>query len=266
VRGRGVAYRAFLATGDIGARVLELDGAQLDVLTDRRIPHAPPRRHRTPQQVAEDPASALRIDTLVVRGATITYRERKPGTEQPGRATFEAVRGRVTHLHVPSNGKPLRIEAQARVMGEGRLVAEAEVPLDARDFRYRLSASMGRMPAAAFNRFLSINEAFEFDEGQIDSVTIEQTARGGVATTVITPRYHDFSVNPTGEGGGPIGSVGRALKKFVANAFVVRSRNPGEDGKDLRTVRTVRRYDPTRTWVQFLWLSVRDGLMGGIKE
>jgi hypothetical protein len=73
--------------------VLELDGAQLDVLTDRRIPHAPPRRHRTPQQVAEDPASALRIDTLVVRGATITYRERKPGTEQPGRATFEAVRG-----------------------------------------------------------------------------------------------------------------------------------------------------------------------------
>ena len=151
-------------------------------------------------------------------------------------------------------------------MGEGRLVAEAEVPLDARDFRYRLSASMGRMPAAAFNRFLSINEAFEFDEGQIDSVTIEQTARGGVATTVITPRYHDFSVNPTGEGGGPIGSVGRALKKFVANAFVVRSRNPGEDGKDLRTVRTVRRYDPTTTWVQFLWLTVRDGLMAGIKE
>jgi hypothetical protein len=122
------------------------------------------------------------------------------------------------------------------------------------------------MPAAAFNRFLSINEAFEFDEGQIDSVTIEQTARGGAAATVITPRYHDFSVNPTGEGGGPIGSVGRALKKFVANAFVVRSRNPGEDGKDLRTVRTVRRYDPTTTWVQFLWLTVRDGLMAGIKE
>ncbi len=151
-------------------------------------------------------------------------------------------------------------------MGEGRLVAEAEVPLDAGDFRYRLSATLGRMPAAAFNRFLSVNEAFEFDEGQIDSVTIEQTARGGMATTVITPRYHDLSVNPTGEGGGPIGSVGRALKKFVANAFVVRSRNPGEDGKDLRTVRTVRLYDPTETWVQFLWFSVRDGLMGGIKE
>jgi hypothetical protein len=266
LRGRGVAFRAFLATGDIGVRVLEVDGTQLDVLTDLRIPKRPPRKHRTPQQAAADPASALGIDTLVVRGATITYRERKPGSERPGRASFEGVRGRVVHLHLPARGKPLRIEAEARLMGEGRLIAQAEVPLDAEDFRYRLSATLGRMPVGVFNRFLSSNEAFEFADGQIDSITIEQSARRGVATTVITPRYHDLSVDPTGEGGGPIGSVSRALKKFVANAFVVRSRNPGEDGKDLRTVRTVRAYDPTKTWVQFLWLSLRDGLMEGIKE
>jgi hypothetical protein len=266
VVGRGVAYRAFLAAGDIGARMLELDGARLDVLTDRRIPHAPLQRHRTPQQVAADPASTLRIDTLVVHGATITYRERKPGSEQPGRASFESVHGRITHLHLPSSGKPLRIEAESRVMGQGRLVAEAEVPLDADDFRYRLTATMGGMPVATFNRFLALNEAFEFAHGQIDSIAIEQSVRGGMATTVITPRYHDLSVNPTGRGGGPIGSVSRALKKFVANAFVVRSRNPDQDGEDLRTVRTVRHYDPTKTWVQFLWVSVRDGLMAGIKE
>lgn len=266
LRGRGVAYRALLATGDIDIRALEVAGARLDVLTDRRIPKGLPRRHRTPQQVAADSASAVAIDTLVVRGGSITYRERKPGAERPGRASFEGVRGRVLHLHLPSRGKPLHMEAEARVMGEGRLVAEAEVPLDAADFRYRLSATLGGMPVRPFNRFLSSNEAFEFENGQIDSVTIEQTTRRGVATTVITPRYHDLSVNPTGEGGGPVGSVGRALKKFVANAFVVRGRNPGEDGKNLRTVRTVRRYDPTKTWVQFLWLSVRDGLMEGLKE
>ncbi len=266
VHGRGVAYREFLATGDIGARMLEVDGARLDVLTDRRIPKGPPRRHRTPQQVAADPASALGIDTLVVRNTTIIYRERKPDTARPGRASFENVHGRVVRLHLPSRGKPLRIEAEAKVMGEGHLVAQAEVPLDADDFRYQLSATLESMPVGVFNRFLSSNEAFEFAEGQIDSITIEQTARRGVATTVITPRYHDLSVNPTGEGGGPIGSVSRAVKKFVANAFVVRGRNPGKDGKDLRTVRTVRSYDPTKTWVQFLWLSVRDGMMEGIKE
>ena len=266
VRGRGVAFRAFLASGEIGAHALEVHGARLDVLTDRRIPLPPPRRHRTPQQVAADPAAALRIDTLLVRGGAIAYRERKPGSEEAGRVTFEDVRGRMLHLHTPSRGRPLRIQVEARVMGEGPLTAEAEVPLDAPDFRYRLSATLGPMPAPAFNRFLSVNEAFEFDQGQIESVTIRQTVRRGLATTAVTPKYQDLSVKPTGDSGGLVGSVTRRVKKFIANAFVVRDRNPDKDGTDLRTARTQRLYDPTKTWVQFVWLSVRDAAMEGIKE
>jgi hypothetical protein len=84
--------------------------------------------------------------------------------------------------------------------------------------------------------------------------------------TTLTPRYYDLSVQPTGEGGGVFGSVTRAVKKFVANAFQVRSRNPGEDGKDLRTARTARRYDPADGLARFLWISLRDGLMEGMKE
>jgi len=266
LRGRGVAFRAFLATGDIGAHFLELHGARLDVLTDLRIPRAPSRRHRTPQQVATDSGSALRIDTLLIHGGDITYRERKPETEEAGRITVEDVRGRVLHLDTPARGHPLRIEAEGRVMGEGRLNAEAVVPLDAPDFRYELSATLGPMPAKAFNRFLSANEAFEFDKGEIESVAIRQTTRNGLATTSVTPKYHDLSVKPTGEGGGLVGSVARGVKKFIANAFVVRSRNPDEDGKHLRTARTQRRYDPARTWLQFVWIGVRDAAVAGVKE
>jgi hypothetical protein len=266
LRGRGVAFRAFLASGEIGAHALEVHGARLDVLTDRRIPLAPPRRHRTPQQAAADPGPPVRIDTLLVRGGTIAYRERKPESEEAGRVIFEDVRGRALHLHAPSRGGLLRVQAEARVMGEGPLTAEAAVPLDAPDFRYELSATLGPMPAPAFNRFLSINEAFEFDKGEIEGVTIRQTVRNGLATTAVTPKYHDLSVKPTGDSGGLVGSVTRRVKKFIANAFVVRDRNPDKDGKDLRTARTQRRYDPTKTWVQFVWLSVRDAAIEGVKE
>jgi len=266
MRGRGVAFRAFLATGEAGARVLEVQGARLDVLTDRRIPPPPPRRHRTPQQAAADPGLPLQIDTLLVHGGTIAYRERKPETEAAGQITFEGVTGRVLHLDAPSRGRPLRIEVEARVMGEGALTATAEVPLGAPDFRYELSATLGPMPARAFNRFLSSNEPFEFDQGEIERVTVRQTVRRGLATTTVTPKYRDLSVKPTGDGGGLIGSVARRVKKFVANAFVVRDRNPDEDGKHLRVARTQRQYDPTKTWVQFLWLSVRDGVTEAMRE
>jgi hypothetical protein len=263
---RGVAWRAFVATGEIGVRALELKGPRLDVLSDRRLPRGRPKRHLTPQQVAAARGPAFRLDSLVVTRGTIVYRERRPGRDRPGRVSFDAVRGTILNLDLPSRGKPLSVAARARLMNEGLLTVEATVPLDAPDFRYRISGKLGSMPATLFNRFLSENEAYEFADGWVEGITFRQATNGGRAVTMMTPRYYDLSVQPTGEGGGLFGSVKRAVKKFVANAFQVRSRNPGEDGRDLRTVRTARRYDPADGWVHFLWVSLRDGLMEGIKE
>jgi hypothetical protein len=266
LRARGVAWRAFVATGDIGARALELEGARLDVLTDKRIPRGRPSRHQSLQQLAARAGPGLRLDSVLVSGGTIVYREREPRSERPGQVSFDAVRGRVLDLRLPPCGKPLRIEARARVMNDGLLTVEASVPLDAPDFRYQLSGRLGRMSAASFNRFLAENESFDFGDGSVDGIDFRQTVSGGRALTTITPRYREVSVRPTSEGGGVLGSVKRAVKKFVANAFVVRDRNPDEDGDHLRTARIVRRYDPAKTWLQFLWFGLRDGLMEVLKE
>ena len=90
--------------------------------------------------------------------------------------------------------------------------------------------------------------------------------RGGRAGTTVTPRYRDLSVEPTGEGGGLFGSVKRAVEETIADALVVRSRNPDGDDEKPRVARVVRRYDPTTTWLQFVWLSLREGLLEVVKE
>lgn len=266
LRARGVAYGAFIATGGIGIRALELVGVRLDVLTDKRIPRGPPSRHETPQQVAQGPGQALRLDTVVVRRGTIVYREREPKRERPGWISFDSVRATVLDLHLPPGEKPLKIVSGARLMNHGSLTVEASAPLDAPDFRYQLSGKLGRMPATAFNRFLAENEAFEVERGVVESVAFRQAARGGRATTTLTARYRDLSVETTGDGGGVIGAVTREVKEVLADALVVRSRNPEEDGDNLRTIRTVRRYERSQSWLQFLWLGLRDGLMATVKE
>jgi hypothetical protein len=266
LQGRGVAYRDFLSSGAIGIRALELHGARLDVLTDRRIPKGPPRRHRTPQQVAAETRSPLRLDTVVIARGAIRYRERKPETERPGVVSFEGVRATVVHLDLPSRGEPLKIEASARLMGEGPLIARATVPLDATDFRYQLSGRLGRMPAKAFNQFLSMNEAFDFDGGLVEEITFEQSVRGGRARTSMVPRYRDLSVDAGGEGGGIIGSVTRGAKEFLAQAFAVRSGNPEDEDDDPRVAHTVKHYEPELPWLRFLWLSLREALLEVVRE
>jgi hypothetical protein len=266
LRARGVAYRAFIADGDIGIRALELEGARLDVLTDKRIPRGRHSRHRTPQQLAASPGPALLLDSVVVSRGTIMYREREPARERPGHVSFGSVRTTILDLHLPPRGRPLRIQGSGQLMGAGLLTVLATVPLDAPDFRYQLAGRLKGMPVTAFNRFLAENESFEFDDGWIEGITFRQTSRGGRATTMLTPRYRDLSVEPTDDGGGVIGSVSRAVNELFADAFVVRSRNPDEDGENLRTARTVRRYNPTQNWTRFLWLGLRDALKEAVKE
>jgi hypothetical protein len=266
LRARGVAYRAFLADEDIGIRALELEGARLEVLTDKRIRRGRPTRHRIPQQLAASPGLALLLDSVVVTRGTIVYREREPDRDRPGYVSFGSVRATILGLHLPPRGRPLRIRASAQLMSAGLLTAYATVPLDAPDFRYEFSGRLQGMPVKAFNRFLAENESFEFDDGWIEGISFRQTSRGGRATTTLTPRYRDLSVEPTDDGGGVIGSVSRAANELIADAFVVRSRNPDEDGQNLRTARTVRRYDPARNWIQFLWFGLRDALKEAVKE
>jgi hypothetical protein len=216
--------------------------------------------------VAARPGPAFRLDTLLIRPARIVYREWELRRKRPGVVSFDQLSGTVLDLDLPSQGEPLRIEASARLMGEGALSARATVPLDAPDFRYDLAGRLGEMPAEAFNRFLTENESFRFDNGSVEEITVRQTVRGGRATTVVTPRYRDLSVEPTGDGGGVIGSATRAVEEFVTQAFGVRSRNPDEDGKKLRTARTLRRYDQISPWTQFIWIGIRDGLVEVMKE
>lgn len=128
-------------------------------------------------------------------------------------------------------------------MDAGEIAIEAAVPLDAPDFRFELAGHVGPMPASALNRYLSLNQSFEFKEGEVDRIDFAVSAKGGRSVAVVTPRYHDLSVDPTGDGGGVVGEVARGVKKFIANTFVVRSRNPDEHGKNRRTGHAVRHYD-----------------------
>ena len=263
---RGVAYRAFMTEGDIGISALHLEGARFDVLTDKRIPRGHPSRHRTPQQLATSTSRAFHLDSVIIGRGTIVYREREPRRERPGLVTFDSMRATILNLHLPSRGRPLRIRASARLMGAGLLTVQTTVPLDAPDFRYELSGRLRAMPAKAFNRFLAENESFEFDDGWVEGITFHQASRAGQATTTLTPRYRDLSVEPTDDGGGVVGSVSRGVNELIADAFVVQSRNPDKEGENLRTARTVRRYDPTQNWIQFVWFGLRDALKETLKE
>lgn len=260
LQARGVRYRALLWTGDIVMRALEVRGAKLDVLTDKRLPVRGRPKHRSPQEVTREMDHAFKVDTAIVEQSEIVYRERKADRPRPGRVSFDSVRARIVNLHLPTSGAPLEIEAKARLMNQGWLEVKGSVPLAAPDFRFALTGQLGPMPATALNQFLAEAENIKFGSGQVDRIDFELKASNGFVVARVTPRYRNLSVDVTGKGGGVIGSVKRAVVEFAANAFKVRSDNPEGEGKAARSARASRPYNPEHSWIQFLWFGTRDGL------
>lgn len=261
---RGLAFRTFIRTGEFNIRALEMNGARLDVLSDKRRPSGPNSRHSIPQDAAQRSHPALRLDTLLIREGTIIYQEQKPKHDSPGRLTFGQVQGSITNIDVPSRGKPLEINVTARLMNAGLLSAHATVPLDAPDFRFQLAGRLGTMPAMVLNDFLQHTEPMQLKGGTIDSMTFFINTERGVSKTTLTPYFHDLAIDFMGGGVG--GFIKAGIIEFAANKFKVRSTNPEEAGKPPRKATTSRTYDPMKTWIAHLWLCLRDPMMKTIMK
>jgi len=260
--GRGVAYRRLLRTGDVHIRALELTGASLEVLSDKRLPPGPKGRYSTPQQAAQRSKPALRVDSLLIRQSQITYQERKKDRPQPGQVTFTQLDCRVVHLDVPSRGMPLTIDASTRLMDTGTLMVHITVPLDAPNFQFDVTGRLGPMPVGAFNGFLQETAPVKIKGGRADSIVFSIRTRGGVAKGSATPFYHDLAIDFSS--GGVLGFVKAGVVEFAANKFKVRSNNPDEKGKKPTVGTSSRSYDPSNSWISFLWMGVRDPLLKAV--
>src|SRR5262249_59476302 len=101
--------------------------------------------------------------------------------------------------------------------------------------------------------------------GQIDSIIFVSKATGGVSKTTLTPYYRDLGIDFVSQGG-VRGFLKAGLIEFGANTFAVRSDNPGGSDEPARTAQGRRRYEPTQSWLSFLWLGLRDGLLKTVKK
>jgi hypothetical protein len=273
VRATGLEANAWMRTGAITGRRVDLHGLDLDVATDKRLPaRRTAASHRTPQGWVTEVAPRFHLDTVQVTGR-MQYRERSDEAPRMGVVRFERVRVTMTNLSSDparmSDSTPLVVRADARLMGAGAFALNVRVPLLAPDFRMRYDGSLGRMPAPAMNPFIVGIAPMQFKEGRILGITFGANVTNGVARGQLRPRWDSLFVDITqnaGGGGGILGGLKRAVTKFAANEFVLKSENsdagddPPEDGAILH------RWAPRETLLQFMWNGIRDALLPLVKR
>lgn len=273
VRAVGLEPSAWMRTGAITGRRVDLHGFDLDVATDKRLPaRRTAAAHRTPQGWVREVAPRFHLDTVQIAGR-MQYRERSADAPRTGVVRFERVRVTMTNLSSDptrmTDSTPLVVRADARLMGLGAFALNVRIPLLAPDFRMRYDGSLGRMPATAMNPFIVGIAPMQFKEGRILGITFGANVTNGVARGQIRPRWDSLFVDITqtaSGGGGILGGIKRAVTKFAANEFVLQSENSDAGDKPPRDGPIVHRWVPRETLLQFMWNGIRDGLMPLVKR
>lgn len=261
VRGRGVDLQTVLR-GGLVARVVDIDSADVDVLSDRRLPPAPRAGEPTmPTDLVRSFRGEVRIDTLRMAGR-IAYGEipdRPAG--RPGRIVFEQFDGRVRDVSSAPDAPPMVLDA-AMLVFDAPAEIRIEIPSRTSGYRMDMSGRVGELDLTRLNALTVPLQGIEVQGGRLAAMRFAVTVDGRSAGGTVWAAYRDLDVQmvdrETGEGG-----LFDDIKSFVTNTFVLRGENmPGSgDGEGTRpgAVRVyVERQDPFFTRV---WAPIRSGLM-----
>jgi hypothetical protein len=275
---RGFDVGALLLGDGVRARRMEVDTLHVDVTSDKRRPPNPRRPvRRTPQEWIADLGRSVRVDTIVVHGGEVVYREQRPRHRGPGALTFARLEAAAVNLrHIAGRHRsedPMTLRASAYLQNTGRLDTRFDVSLDAPRFEMSFQGSLGSMPATDLNAFIEETFALRLDKGRVLHIPFTARVRGGVAHGSVIPRYKDLSIEVTGRGskgilaaGGVIGDAARGVATLVGNATAIHADNPDAGEAEPRRGSINHPFSSNETLPAFLWASLRQGLMAAVRK
>ncbi len=260
---KGFELRPFIEERAVLAETLHLDSLVVDVYRNNHLPAHPeaPLPKTMPHEAVRSLDRPLRIDTTRVRNSYAAYTLLHEEGSNPGIITFEDLWATIYNVtndpQRMSPEQPAVIDARTRVAGAGLLETRIRLPLLSPHLSLSYEGQLGPMDARAFNTAFVDLSGVRIESGEVDSLWFEADVQRGVASGSLQGIYRNLEIEildqKTREQEFP-----DRLKTLVANEVVIEPENTPSDS--LRTGTIDHEYEEGKTFLKFLWHSVRSGL------
>lgn len=264
VRARGLDVRGLVRGERLRARRVDVGSPAIAVHSDKRLPvrsgQPPPVM---PPERLRDAGLPVTIDTVRVRDGRVAYSERTEAAERPGRVSFEKIDATVLRLTNDSararEEGPALMRVTARIFGAALLRAEFEVPVLSPDLDFTFAGELGEMDLRSLNDMLEPVDGLRVEDGRLERLSFEGRVRSGRAIGAVRGRYRELAVVKVDPESGD-----QDLPDMVESALLdaeIENANPSAAGGEPRIGRIDHRRSPDDPFFQFLWESLRSGLL-----
>jgi len=256
---REINERRWLGENILDARALIIGPADIKIYRNKRFPFDHSQRPEWPQDLLQKIKQPFVFDSVRLMPSNIQYSELLTIFDEPGYIEFTDFKftgNRLSNIPEEIDKLPFRIDAEARLMGEGLLSARFEFDLNSREYKHTVKGSLSPMNVKPFNAMIMKAAPLTVESGRIKRLDFNISFNEESAAGEMFLEYNDLRIAVLDYSGDEINKDW--FSSFMANSLKINSQNTG--GEYLKPVSISNERDKERSIINFWWKSLYTGI------
>ena len=201
-----------------------------DIFKDKTLPIPVNKRIAMPQDALKNLNLAVVVDSVEVENLEINFTSRINASNPEGSIHFKELHATVGNIVNTDSAIAMNpyiiVSATTKIQNQGDLSANFNFDLNDDDNGFIFDARLGAMEAQAFNEILEPTAFVKVESGKIKELKLEAQGDNYYATGNMRFEYNSLKVSTINRKNLKTTGMGKVIKTFFANAFVVKKNNP----------------------------------------
>ena len=208
---------------------LSFNNGYLNLYKDKQLPFPSDRVLPMEQDLIQNIKIILKLDTIEVNNIDISQSTLQSSGITEGSISFVKTNGTVTNITNDSlrllDDHMMVVKATSNVMNKGKLTANFSFDMKDPDNLFFFDAKLAPMKAEEFNNILEATAFVSVKSGNIKSLSLQATGNSSYAYGNMSFLYNNLKVETINKKSLEPKGMGKVLKTFFANTFVVKKNN-----------------------------------------
>lgn len=233
----GIDLPLYISKQELWAKEMAISNGYISVFNQNGIKSKPQESKigKFPHQLLQLLKAPILVQKIQLKDININYAVYNSASNQRGRISFENTSGIIknaTNLDKIKAINPImEVNLNTYLFGQGKLDVNFKFNLKAKDGEFAYSGVLHNFNARVLNQITKPLGLVRINRGNVDKLKFDFKANDLGAKGTVAFSYYDLSValmknDPTKDH-----LVTRGFLSFLANALIIKSENPGADGK-----------------------------------
>lgn len=220
----GIDYREAIFRNRYTLAKLQLQSPQIFIYKDKTLPPDTSKYKQMPAQALESLRFYLNIDTIQFDDGFVKYEELSQIIDANGVIYFDQMKGKITGFSNDEDfrnfGGSLKINAQARLMSEADVSLNAFFPLNSKEQKFVVIASMNTLNAVSLNALIQPLTRMQAKGGVLQQLQMNVKGNDKEGYGEMKLHYEDLKIEVLKKN-----MQESNLASFLANSILIKQNN-----------------------------------------